>query len=493
MLFCLAFYGCGKQNPDVQPTPTPKVEETASFTITYSISSSNGASMDGTKASSSEIFSKFYEKICDGTLVAPSYDLAFTETTSGKVTKCSGNWAAKTPITLPLGTYKVEGTSTAEGKHIQDKCSILLQSSVTIDSKTTSVTLPATYDCYLLIFCDSSIKDLKNYNGSDETTSFGKLESYHYAFVYSSLYKSGCKDSACIKGTDTNGVDFTIPTGALNYEKGKYYVYTNISTFIDIDPMEPGQTTVNYVDEYGINHGEGVTIDGITWAPVNCGYKAASQTKSGYEWGKLYQWGRKYGQGYGTPYSSETSGDTNFADETTPTIAAPWTGANENSDPDTHYYGESSNYDYDWITAPNNTFWNSGTESNPVKTKYDPCPSGWRVPTATELRTLAEGHNSGIVSYDGKNGIWFSGSVEYSENVDNKIFLPCAGERFWDNWVHHSGCCRRGAEGRYSSSTTVNPNNSTTNFYLLWFNSSTQSVKNNGVKAAAKSIRCVQE
>lgn len=257
--------------------------------------------------------------------------------------------------------------------------------------------------------------------------------------------------------------------------------------------MEHGQITVNYVDEYGINHGEGITIDGITWAPVNCGYKAASETKSGYEWGKLYQWGRRYGQGYGTPYSSETSGDTEFADETTPTIAAPWTGVNEDSDPNTHYYGESSNYDYDWITTPNNAFWNSGTESNPVKTKYDPCPSGWRVPTATELRTLAEGHNSGIVSYEGKNGIWFTGTVEYSENVENKIFLPCSGERFWDSWFHDSGCCRRGSEGRYSSSTTVNPDNSTTNFYLLWFSSSTLSIKNNGVKAAAKSIRCVKE
>ena len=28
---------------------------------------------------------------------------------------------------------------------------------------------------------------------------------------------------------------------------------------------------------------------------------------------------------------------------------------------------------------------NSGTESNPIKTDFDPCPSGWRVPTYIEL------------------------------------------------------------------------------------------------------------
>ena len=40
----------------------------------------------------------------------------------------------------------------------------------------------------------------------------------------------------------------------------------------------------DYVDEYGINHGQGVEIDGVVWAPVNCGYHATD-----YKYGKLYQ------------------------------------------------------------------------------------------------------------------------------------------------------------------------------------------------------------
>ena len=48
----------------------------------------------------------------------------------------------------------------------------------------------------------------------------------------------------------------------------------------------------DYIDEYGVNHGKGVNIDGVIWAPVDCGYHAVN-----YPYGKLYQWGRKYGQG----------------------------------------------------------------------------------------------------------------------------------------------------------------------------------------------------
>ena len=49
----------------------------------------------------------------------------------------------------------------------------------------------------------------------------------------------------------------------------------------------------NYVDEYGVDWGEGETIQGLTWAPVNCGYEDNT-----YPLGKLYQWGRKFGLGY---------------------------------------------------------------------------------------------------------------------------------------------------------------------------------------------------
>ena len=40
---------------------------------------------------------------------------------------------------------------------------------------------------------------------------------------------------------------------------------------------------IDYVDEYGVNHGTGVKIGKAVWAPVNCGYH-----KDEFKYGKLY-------------------------------------------------------------------------------------------------------------------------------------------------------------------------------------------------------------
>lgn len=209
-----------------------------------------------------------------------------------------------------------------------------------------------------------------------------------------------------------------------------------------------GDPEGHYIDEYGVDHGPGVTIDGITWAPVNCGYKPATDESKGYPYGKLYQWGRKYGQGYGKPYYS--SSDT-FEDETTPTISATWDGKNEDADENTFYYGKSS-LNYNWITSGDG-FWNSGTEESPVKNSlYDPCPEGWRVPTEAELAALFGGNHSELTTRDGVYGVWASGSKEYSDQLTEKIFMPAGGGRFADNWAHRNGAVGRGDGWSYWSS-----------------------------------------
>ena len=53
------------------------------------------------------------------------------------------------------------------------------------------------------------------------------------------------------------------------------------------------------------------------------------------------------------------------------------------------------------------------------------CPDGWRLPTSRELEQLSQFY-SVPVSYDGMNGMWFSGSTPYKEGVD-AVFLPMAG------------------------------------------------------------------
>src|SRR5574344_1246067 len=133
------------------------------------------------------------------------------------------------------------------------------------------------------------------------------------------------------------------------------------------------------------DYGAGTTISSTTWAPVNCGYEATK-----YKYGKLYQWGRKYGQGY----------DGN--DATYPFDANIVTGpvalsVGQDAANAEKFYKNLS-FPYDWLSPKKDDLWNSGTAAAPVKTLYDPCPAGWRVPTKTELYEL-------IGNADGK-GCW---------------------------------------------------------------------------------------
>ena len=83
-------------------------------------------------------------------------------------------------------------------------------------------------------------------------------------------------------------------------------------------PDQPETQSGDYVDEYGINHGQGVKIGETVWAPVNCGYHATD-----YQYGKLYQWGRKYGQGYsGSLYDGDWNYLGEYSDVTTPELIA---------------------------------------------------------------------------------------------------------------------------------------------------------------------------
>ena len=165
---------------------------------------------------------------------------------------------------------------------------------------------------------------------------------------------------------------------------------------------------IDYVDEYGVNHGPGVKIDGTVWAPVNCGYHATD-----YKYGKFYQWGRKYGQGSNT--NGESWNDAPLTEIVYGSVSLSEGQSKDNEKK--HYLG-----DYDWCTTPDDNLWNSGTEENPIKTEYDPCPTGWRVPTYAELNELIINHSSWT-----NHGFYFSGTITYNETVPH-VFLYSAGE-----------------------------------------------------------------
>lgn len=173
-----------------------------------------------------------------------------------------------------------------------------------------------------------------------------------------------------------------------------------------------------YIDN-GTNYGEGVEIDGVVWAPVNCGYDIE------HTYGKLYQWGRKYGQGYSTRFAS-----------------GPISISTGQSASKKDYFYRAN----DWLSPQNDKLWNSGTEDNPQKTEYDPCPEGWRVPTYTELKGLSL-NSSVTTEHLGITGRFFYGTNAYTEGVP-KVFLPAAGYRDFDGDLYS-----RGSDGIYWSST----------------------------------------
>ena len=64
------------------------------------------------------------------------------------------------------------------------------------------------------------------------------------------------------------------------------------AVFVSCEQMGSYYNPFAYV-ENGKYLGDGVLVGGVVWAPVNCGYDELR-----YPMGRLYQFGRKYGQGY---------------------------------------------------------------------------------------------------------------------------------------------------------------------------------------------------
>ena len=228
-----------------------------------------------------------------------------------------------------------------------------------------------------------------------------------------------------------------------------------------------------YIDEYGINHGVGVEIDGVVWAPVNCGYH-----ETDFKYGKLYQWGRKYGQGFDASDA--------FLPEIVDGPVALCIGQSKDNENVFYLGSELEQSGYDWCASPNGNLWNSGTESDPVKTEYDPCPEGWRVPTYSELNPLRKNYSSVTDEASGLlKGYWYSGSNPYTETVP-QIFFPFLGRR--NQYGYTQG---QGRYGTYWSSTSKDYRNS----YYAWAldtMSGTSSDVQYG-RAEGLSVRCVQE
>jgi uncharacterized protein (TIGR02145 family) len=156
---------------------------------------------------------------------------------------------------------------------------------------------------------------------------------------------------------------------------------------------------------------------------------------------------------------------------------------------------ESSNFFYtndsvpfDWLINSKSDLWNGGTEGNPVKTEYDPCPSGWRVPTKAEFAAFTQMNYSWTTNDLGQEGYLFTGSSAHSEET-HQIFFSAGGYRYGEKGTASS----RGHMGRYWTSTPYPIAYNCSN-YCFYFNPMWAEVSmSNQSRSNGHLVRCVRE
>ena len=127
----------------------------------------------------------------------------------------------------------------------------------------------------------------------------------------------------------------------------------------------------------------------------------------------------------------------------------------------------------------------SSNWSDTSKTSLDPCPTGYRVPTKTQIDGMI---NNNSISYIGSD--WSYSTTNYSTGikVGNDLFLPAAGRRSNTD----GALAERGNAGRYWTSST-DPAYTYGGIALLFTNGSTSYNGYGYARTGGLSVRCIAE
>lgn len=237
------------------------------------------------------------------------------------------------------------------------------------------------------------------------------------------------------------------------------------------------------------------------WAPVNVGATDMPTLVSTTEditttCGKIFQWGRKVGfaastdaadadtTGIGADLGRPTQADlTNmrkwdgkfiYCSDKNPNTQNNWlliNGAGKDNPAGSEMQADA------WYQK----LWNSETEDNPVKTAYDPCPAGWRVPTLSEWKAIGAGNRDIVKEWDGAAKLIKIAGVEEG----SPLVLPAAGSRHYSSGASND----RGSYGYYWSASAPSGNIGASRVY---FNNATLNTSTNP-RGYGYSVRCVQE
>jgi len=224
-------------------------------------------------------------------------------------------------------------------------------------------------------------------------------------------------------------------------------------------------TIIQYTE--GSYTGDAITVAGYTWAPVNCGFDAD------HTYGLLYQWGRRYGHGDTSEWPTGDGHDVYYYYVPSYNQVSLIDG-NKNTYRNVIYYGYTN-----WCNSP------APTKNDDWFTTYNPCPTGWHVPTKDQLLALGCGTWVTDKTIDGTGSGSYNGRLFGTS--PNQMFLPAAGYRKYINYT----CWNRGSTGNYWSSSPSSLED-VEKAQSLYFDAK-YALRNFDYRGYGYSVRCVQD
>lgn len=232
-VFALTLAGCSntEESPDVEVLP-----QELSVTLDYNFFESGSMTRSG-----DGLYQEFYNKYVKTKILTPTtYEITFRSINNKDSIIVRGYWNQKNIFKIREGEYNIKGISHPNiGNSILsgDTVSICFNENVTIGKETTSISLEAKYDSFLLLFDPDNIKEIR-WGKFTPVVKFKKVNEAFYSFFNSKESILIMKDPLYI--TRNNGAISELWIHKFNLEYGNFYYFKDINGRFEIPPMDNG-------------------------------------------------------------------------------------------------------------------------------------------------------------------------------------------------------------------------------------------------------------